>query len=645
MFRRLSLLLALVLAFSGIHNVAWADPGDTPSPATPSSTTTTATPSETPSTSPEPTATTGPAAATPSAAPTPASGPSTPAASTSPSVTPSAQTAQKPTVQGRAVVPASSDPNEPFWTTEPMLDWFACSQKVDAWMYPNGTTGHGVYAFMFVGLTHNADNWDTLATGTCYAGLWYDMPDFVGYVGGVGLDPSTAAVPAADPPAPYGKWAQDLCTSIYGPSAWVMHSESIIAICSDADLGPTAAPQCSDLGIDDPDSLPAATQQEMMSLPRAAFTLCIEQSDNDSGGGISIGRPSTSSSSSWFSDDRPGNLPYSSCSAYAASADKVPGWVSLDRRTACRAGWIWTFGLVWSQGGYYEKVGTAHFDDVQSVTIDPSSRFGFTATVTTTTVDDSLELTTSGTSFTGCGPCDNVVANDTTTGTDLSGTATFSAAAPGAADSYTVNEGDASFSATYDWDPFPGLNSHHVQTFKLPEWRCTSNGYVNPTINDNGAMYMGPSGCVFPWAAGLMTYSQTETEKLTLHIFQAQQSGLPGAIGSGTYLHYLANQTIKDLNRATACPDSLSNPMAGDGYTCDEYPFASTYEGAGSGSGGSARSFDGCYMSDPQQTGADGFSRCFVPGEEQGVQAGIISSTIASQQLVDGDPYQVKIVA
>ena len=138
-----------------------------------------------------------------------------------------------------------------------------------------------------------------------------------------------------------------------------------------------------------------------------------------------------------------------------------------------------------------------------------------------------------------------------------------------------------------------------------------------------------------------MTYSQKDSPKLNLHIIQAEQSGLPGAIGSSTYLHYLANHTIRNLNRNTSCPTSLPNPKASDGYTCDEYPFASTYEGAGTGSGGPARSFDGCFMTDSPDTGDTGFSRCYVPGDEQDTQGRVIANTISSQQLLDGDPYQV----
>jgi hypothetical protein len=49
-------------------------------------------------------------------------------------------------------------------------------------------------------------------------------------------------------------------------------------------------------------------------------------------------------------------------------------------------------------------------------------------------------------------------------------------------------------------------------------------------------------------------------------------------------------------------------------------------------------------MLDPPVNSSDGFSRCFVLVGEQSKQAGIVSSTIAADQLLDEDPYQVRIL-
>lgn len=59
--------------------------------------------------------------------------------------------------------------------------------------------------------------------------------------------------------------------------------------------------------------------------------------------------------------------------------------------------------------------------------------------------------------------------------------------------------------------------------------------------------------------------------QLAQHIQAAQDSGLPNVLTRVT------DPNISDANRATACPSSYPRP---DGFSCDEYPFASTYQGA-----------------------------------------------------------------
>jgi hypothetical protein len=279
------------------------------------------------------------------------------------------------------------------------------------------------------------------------------------------------------------------------------------------------------------------------------------------------------------------------------------------------------------------------------VTIDQS--YGFTATLEITTIEDGLHLINPQMTFSGCDVCDNATVNETINGTDMSATATFTSAAASAAGSYTLSEwGTSRFDYSYEWNPTGpyrlrvGLSAHQ------PSWRCTSTGYVNQTWNE-GTQYTGPSGCVFPWAAGLVTFPAVSPNGVDMtginnHMLQAQQSGLPGAIGSDTYLHYLADKTMQTENRKAACPRDGSLPRPTD-YSCDEYPFRSTYEGAALTFGG-PRSFPGCQMSDPNGTGPYGYSRCFVRIAQNSAQGNIIGLAIQSDQLLDADPYQVRIV-
>jgi hypothetical protein len=304
-------------------------------------------------------------------------------------------------------------------------------------------------------------------------------------------------------------------------------------------------------------------------------------------------------------------------------------------------------------GTGYAKVETSLFDYVESAAIDQP--YEFTTTMVITTVNDGMHLTNGSLGFSNCSLCNNVNFTTNVNGTNMSTTATFTAPAANLAGSYTVASWAASsFDVKYDWNPVGLYVIRSGPQYDLPTWRCTSNGYVNPTSSGNGTTYTGLDGCVFPWAAGLMTFpamtagtpnhpvplSMTE---INSHMSQAQQSGLPGALGSGTYLHYLADKTMADANRTKACPTDGSLPPAPTDYNCDEYPFRTTYEGAAQTSGG-PRSFPGCQMLDPPVNSSDGFSRCYVPSRQNSAQGNIIINAIRSDQLLDQDPYQVKIL-
>ncbi|GAA3144792.1 hypothetical protein GCM10010466_39850 [Planomonospora alba] len=93
-------------------------------------------------------------------------------------------------------------------------------------------------------------------------------------------------------------------------------------------------------------------------------------------------------------------------------------------------------------------------------------------------------------------------------------------------------------------------------------------------------------GCVIPDFDPTMTYSKSGPyPELADHIADAQASGLPGAPDSDP-LHRLTDPDLSQQNRDTACPRSLPRPP---GKSCDEYPMASTHEGAHTGNGDFSR--------------------------------------------------------
>lgn len=145
------------------------------------------------------------------------------------------------------------------------------------------------------------------------------------------------------------------------------------------------------------------------------------------------------------------------------------------------------------------------------------------------------------------------------------------------------------------------------------------------------------AGCAVWWAPGVVTYSRASLPTLTAHIEQAHLSGLRGS-SVNSPLHRTQDASIIAANRAASCgsPPSLPN------LSCDEYPFASTHEGAASG--GTARSFPNCFFLDPPATGAVGFSRCMIDAQQNSSGGTILGNTYWQQRILDGDPFIVRII-
>lgn len=74
--------------------------------------------------------------------------------------------------------------------------------------------------------------------------------------------------------------------------------------------------------------------------------------------------------------------------------------------------------------------------------------------------------------------------------------------------------------------------------------------------------------------------------ELAKHIEYAQTTkNLPGKHGTTRYLTRLTDKDKKKQNPSKACPATLERP---EGKSCDEYPFATTWQGASTGGGDSA---------------------------------------------------------
>lgn len=143
-------------------------------------------------------------------------------------------------------------------------------------------------------------------------------------------------------------------------------------------------------------------------------------------------------------------------------------------------------------------------------------------------------------------------------------------------------------------------------------------------------------GCVFPGYVPTMAYSLSGPyAQLAQHIQDAQGSGLP------TTLTRVTDPNIQDANRATACPAGYPRP---DGFSCDEYPFASTYQGA-IFTGGGPRTWDWCQLDigQPNSTGSSGYSVCMIDAGQNSGGGSVLGSFYSGNRVIDHDPFVVAI--
>ncbi|MFF7224776.1 NucA/NucB deoxyribonuclease domain-containing protein [Streptomyces massasporeus] len=126
-------------------------------------------------------------------------------------------------------------------------------------------------------------------------------------------------------------------------------------------------------------------------------------------------------------------------------------------------------------------------------------------------------------------------------------------------------------------------------TFSNPEWVAPSEPTRHSTVDvrcDNALPGASSQvGCVTLQAVPVISYSLTGPwPEVAKHIKDAQATGLPGRYGTTNYLTRLTDRKKIRENRGKACPSAATLPRP-PGKSCDEYPFASTWQGAKYGSG------------------------------------------------------------
>lgn len=191
----------------------------------------------------------------------------------------------------------------------------------------------------------------------------------------------------------------------------------------------------------------------------------------------------------------------------------------------------------------------------------------------------------------------------------------------------------------------PGQSAGSVQDFHLgyavqvvSKAGSTYGGLVEspPLIRCDAALKKGTRpGCV---STGKAIYAVGRGNKTYYaHVRAAIKSGLPST------LTRTMDSSLIDENRKIACRRGVPSPRP-EGKECDEYPFASTREGAAS-SGGPARSHSSlkCGLKDPDRTGAGGFSRCLIDAKHNSAGGTELGIFYTDQRVLNGEKFGVRV--
>ncbi|MBQ1124282.1 NucA/NucB deoxyribonuclease domain-containing protein [Streptomyces sp. B15] len=161
--------------------------------------------------------------------------------------------------------------------------------------------------------------------------------------------------------------------------------------------------------------------------------------------------------------------------------------------------------------------------------------------------------------------------------------------------------------------------------FFSPNWAKPS-GWARvasePARCDNVMKRVKP-GCVFPKHTPTM-HSMKKLPSIADNIRRVQKEG-PHHYGlkkaDGNPLTRTTNAKVREVNRKIACPKSRPRP---EGKSCDEYPFASTNQGA-------------------SKTESPDWQWAWVPKEENDKQGELIALFYEEQRILNGNKFWVEV--
>ncbi|HEX6686274.1 MAG TPA: hypothetical protein VF062_26115 [Candidatus Limnocylindrales bacterium] len=160
-----------------------------------------------------------------------------------------------------------------------------------------------------------------------------------------------------------------------------------------------------------------------------------------------------------------------------------------------------------------------------------------------------------------------------------------------------------------------------------------------------------PSGCVYDSIRPLHDIPAPRYPTYARHIQLAVHY-----YGMTDVLMRTQSSTIQDANRGVACPPGHPQPLPRENYSCDEYPFASTYNGAASAPDHGRNififNFQTNYMFNcnaswlPRRMLGDraGYSVCMIPLWENTLGGSDLGNFYYTSRVLDGDEFQVRVV-
>lgn len=176
---------------------------------------------------------------------------------------------------------------------------------------------------------------------------------------------------------------------------------------------------------------------------------------------------------------------------------------------------------------------------------------------------------------------------------------------------------------------------------------------VTPTLWANypghrcdDALPGGSEGCANQDFVPTLEVPESRYPMYAFHIRHAiNTTNLPSQLTRTT------NSAVIDANRSTSCPTGPSYPRPA-GHTCDEYPFASTTQGAVANPAGFTFNFDTkrlgrlvCqvpWLTEHRSTTNRGHSVCMIPAAQNSLGGSDLQSFFLDNRVIDRDNFNVR---